>query len=91
MSPEDTLNRAAAAAAARAYKSDFARYHYSQGWARGYVRGMAAAVESILEARGMHLPERARDRVSECTDLAQLKTWVRRAGTVDSMDELFER
>jgi hypothetical protein len=29
--------------------------------------------------------------VSECTDLAQLETWVRRAVTVDSLDELFER
>jgi hypothetical protein len=66
----------------REYKSDFARGYYGQG--------RSEAVLDVLSARGIEVPEEARLRISECTDPALLKSWVRRAVTVASVDELFD-
>jgi hypothetical protein len=71
---------------ARKYKSDFARRHYERGWAEGMAEGML----TVLSARGIDVPERARVQITECTDLAQLEAWLHRAVTIASVDELFE-
>jgi hypothetical protein len=66
----------------REYKSDFAR---------GYeARGEAKAVLAVLATRGIAVPEEARVRISECTDLELLESWVPRAVTAASVDELFD-
>jgi hypothetical protein len=66
----------------REYKSDFAR---------GYeARGEAKAVLAVLATRGIDVPEEARVRISECTDLELLESWVPRAVTAASVDELFD-
>ena len=70
----------------REYKSDFARGYYDQGEARGEAK----AVLAVLSARGIDVPEEVRVRIWECTDLALLESWVRRAVTVASIDELFD-
>jgi hypothetical protein len=36
------------------------------------------------------VPEEARVRISECTDLELLESWVPRAVTAASVDELFD-
>jgi hypothetical protein len=36
------------------------------------------------------VPDDARARITGCTDLDQLDAWVRRAATVDSIDDLFD-
>jgi hypothetical protein len=71
---------------AREYKSDFARGYE----ARGEAKGEANAVLTVLSARGIDVPEEARVRISECTDLALLESWLRRAVTAASADELFD-
>ena len=70
----------------REYKSDFARGYYGQGEARGEAK----AVLAVLSTRGIDVPEKVRVRIWECTDLALLESWVRRAVTVASVSELFD-
>ena len=63
------------------YESDFARRFFGQGEAR--------AIFTVLEARGLEVSIEARERISVCTDVDQLDEWVRRAVTVESIEELF--
>jgi hypothetical protein len=71
------------------YQSDFVRRYVFQGRAEGRVEGEARAVLGVLEARGIPVSEEARERIMTCTDVEQLDTWVRRAATATSIDELF--
>lgn len=71
------------------YKSDFARRYYGQGREEGRAEGEARAVLRFLGARGIDVPHSARERIMRCTDLDQLETWVERAATVSTVDELF--
>jgi hypothetical protein len=57
---------------------------------RGKAEGEAEAVLTVLDARGIEVPEDARQRVTECTDLDTLRTWIRRAATVASVEEMFD-
>jgi hypothetical protein len=67
------------------YQSDFARKYFGQGKAEG----KAEDILTFLEARGLLISEEARARISNCTDLDLLMTWVRRAATIESVEELF--
>ncbi|WP_196776932.1 hypothetical protein [Haloechinothrix halophila] len=67
------------------YQSDFARRYYGQGRAEGEANALFA----VLEARGIAVPDDARARITACTDIEQLETWVRRAVSVNSVEELF--
>ena len=69
----------------REYKSEFARRYFSEGEARGEAK----AVLAVLSARGIEVPEQDRVRISECTDLPQLESWVRLAATARSIADLF--
>lgn len=71
------------------YKSDFARRYYHQGQAEGRVEGLGRALLVILDARGIPVPDDARTRIAECTDLDQLDTWVRCAATATAIQDLF--
>jgi hypothetical protein len=71
------------------YRSDFARGYFSQGEARGEAKGEADALLAVLDVRGIGVPEDVRARVVGCTDVGQLRTWVRRAATASSIDEVF--
>lgn len=72
------------------YQSDFARRYYGQGRTEGRAEGEAKALLALLEARGLDVPADGRARITECTDLDQLEAWVRRAVSVESIDELFD-
>ena len=71
------------------YKSDFARKYVAEGKEEGKAEEAGKAVLLVLEARGIAVPEEVRARISGCDDVSLLETWVRRAATVDSIDELF--
>jgi hypothetical protein len=43
---------------------------------------------TVLEARGVAVPDAVRERVMACTDVDQLGTWLRRAVTADTTDEV---
>jgi hypothetical protein len=60
------------------------------------LEGQASRAESkaedvleFLDARGITVTDAERERVLACTDLDTLRTWVRRAATVTSAEELF--
>jgi hypothetical protein len=74
----------------RDYGSDFVNRFVDQGRAegeaKGETKGEANAVLTVLATRGIDVPESARKRITECTDLDQLETWLRRAVTAESID-----
>ncbi|NKQ56680.1 hypothetical protein HFP15_27785 [Amycolatopsis sp. K13G38] len=68
------------------YQSDFARKYFGQGLAEGEAK----ALLEVLSARDITVPDDIRSRILDCTDTEILRTWVRRAVTVGSADELFD-
>ena len=50
----------------------------------------AKAVLAVLDARGIDVPDGVRARITGCSDLDQLLTWVRRAATANAIEDLFE-
>lgn len=57
--------------------------------AEGRAEGRAEDVLLILDTRGIEVTEAARERITSCTDLDALRTWLTRAVTVDTADDLF--
>ena len=49
----------------------------------------AEAVIEVLEARGIEVPAADRAHITACQDIEQLTTWIRRAATAESVDDLF--
>ncbi|MEU6411450.1 hypothetical protein [Microbispora sp. NPDC046933] len=62
----------------------------AKGEAVGEIRGEIDAIFNVLDVRGLEVSDDTRERIRRCNDLNQLKTWVRRAVTVTSVDELFD-
>jgi hypothetical protein len=87
------------------YKSDFARRYYHQGQTEGRAEGLSEgraeglsegraegevrALLAILNARGIPVPDHVYARIVACTDLDHLDTWVRRAVTATTIQDLF--
>jgi hypothetical protein len=87
------------------YKSDFARRYYHQGQTEGRAEGLSEgraegltegraegevrALLAILNARGIPVPDHVYARIVACTDLDHLDTWVRRASTATTIQDLF--
>lgn len=75
------------------YQTEFIRRYVHQGRAEGLAEGLAEgearALLAVLDARGIDVPDVARTRITGCTDHDQLDTWLRRAATAESVDELF--
>jgi len=71
------------------FMSSWQRGSFEKGNAEGMIRGKSEAVLEVLEGRGVSIAEPHRQRILGCTDVEQLTTWLRRAGTVGSIDELF--
>jgi len=77
--------------------SPFARERFGRGKAEGLAEGKAEgkaegeadAVLLVLAARGLEVAPADRARISGCTDLDQLRTWVTRAATVAAVSDLY--
>jgi hypothetical protein len=61
----------------------------SEGEARGEARGEAKSVLRLLDARHLAPSDEQRQRVSSCTDSAQLDLWFDRAVTASTAAEVF--
>lgn len=61
----------------------------AEGRAEGEARGEARAILEFLAARGVDVPDHARAHITACTDHDQLRTWIRRAATATTIDDLF--
>jgi len=62
----------------------------AEGAARAEARGMAGAVLRILAARGIDVPERARERINGSQDPEVVNSWLVRSITVSHVNELFD-
>ncbi|GII58950.1 hypothetical protein Pth03_73390 [Planotetraspora thailandica] len=71
------------------YLSHWVDQGWAEGRAEGRAEGEAAAVLAVLDARGLEVSSDTRDRITSCDDLNVLETWIHRAVTVNSADELF--
>ncbi|MFJ5264328.1 hypothetical protein ACIQAC_28095 [Streptomyces sp. NPDC088387] len=60
-----------------------------ESWLEGRAKGQAEAVLHILEVRGIEIPDSVRERVTDCTDLDTLVTWLDRSLGVTHAEELF--
>ena len=69
--------------------SPFAKEHFGRGKKEGKAEGEAEAILLVLEARGLDVTDAERERITACTDLRQLKKWVRRAVTAEKTSDLF--
>ena len=56
---------------------------------RGKVEAKTEAILKILTKRGVSITEAHRERILECSDLAELDRWFDRALTAVAIDELF--
>jgi hypothetical protein len=63
----------------------------ARGEAKGKAEGKADAVLRLLDARGLTPSPEQRERVTSCTDPAQLDLWFDRAVTAITADEVFTR
>ncbi|MGW0711911.1 hypothetical protein ACWD4G_39160 [Streptomyces sp. NPDC002643] len=61
----------------------------AQGHAEGEARGRAEDILHILGMRGIEVSASVRERVTACTDLEALRTWLDRSLTATSGEELF--
>jgi hypothetical protein len=53
------------------------------------LKGRAEDILRVLDVRGIDVPEAARERITSCTDLDTLGTWLDRAVTAADTQELF--
>jgi hypothetical protein len=60
----------------------------AEGLAQGQARGESRAVLTVLDARGVPVPDDIREQIRACTDLAQLDIWLRRAATAATAEEV---
>jgi hypothetical protein len=76
------------------WQSDFARKYVGQGKAEGRAEGKAEGkaedVLKVLRTRGIAMSEAQRERIISCTDLDRLDTWLTRAVTAATAEELFD-
>jgi len=63
------------------YRSELLRNLSAEHQARGEARGEAKAILTVLDRRGVAVPDDVRDQVLECSDAKQLDTWLGRAIT----------
>ena len=57
--------------------------------ADGRAKGQAAMLIRILQTRGFELPASIQERITSCTDTAQLEEWATLAVTAQSVNEIF--
>ncbi len=60
------------------------------GREEGRVNGEANALLTVLEARGLSIPDHARTRILATTNMDLLERWIRRAVSASSVEELFQ-
>ncbi|MDX6415382.1 MAG: hypothetical protein QOG28_2 [Trebonia sp.] len=71
------------------YEKTFVERIHDQGISEGKAEGKAEAVLKLLDARHLAPSQEQRQRVTSCTDSAQLDLWFDRAITADSADDVF--
>ncbi|KUN72027.1 hypothetical protein [Streptomyces griseorubiginosus] len=63
---------------------------YLEGKTEGRAEGEAKGILSVLEVRGIPVTDSVRERITSCTDLDRMDTWLERSRTVERAEELFD-
>ena len=50
----------------------------------------AKGILSVLEVRGIPVTDSVRERITSCTDLDRMDTWLERSRTVERAEDLFD-
>ena len=72
------------------YQSDFAKKYVAQGRIEGRAEEAAHAVLTVLQARGLAVPDAARERIRSQKDLERLERWLEKAVVADSIDAVLD-
>ncbi|MEU9325374.1 hypothetical protein AB0D91_16455 [Streptomyces canus] len=56
----------------------------------GRTEGEAKGILSVLEVRGIPVTDSVRERITSCTDLDRMDTWLERSRTVERAEDLFD-
>jgi len=62
----------------------------SEGFDRGESAALARAVLTVLEVRGMTVPDAARERILAQKDPEQLQRWLKKGSVATSLDDVLE-
>ncbi|NKY52557.1 hypothetical protein [Nocardia vermiculata] len=68
------------------FTSDFARKYLAEGEAKGEAR----SILTVLDARGIEVPDEVRDTVMSCEDLDQLQKWLRHSLEINQARDLLD-
>ncbi|MEV1037977.1 hypothetical protein AB0J01_14985 [Streptomyces sp. NPDC050204] len=71
------------------YKSFMSEEIRDEGRAQGRAQGRAEDILLVLEQRGIAVPDRVRERITDCGDPETLRQWLMRAVTAASAEEIF--
>jgi hypothetical protein len=71
------------------YEKTFVERIHDQGISEGKAEGKAEAVLKLLDVRRLGSSQEQRQRVTSCTDQAQLDLWFDRAITGDTAADVF--
>ncbi|NBM15268.1 hypothetical protein GUY61_06225 [Streptomyces sp. GC420] len=71
------------------YKSPISEELRAEGRAEGETRRAAQDVLDVLEARGLDVPDEAREQITGCGDPEILRRWLLRAVTASSAEDIF--
>ncbi len=72
------------------YQSDFAKKYVALGRDQGRAEGEAHALLTVLRARGIAVPDGARERILAQKDPELLERWLQKAATAPSLDEVLD-
>lgn len=70
------------------FRDEFIDGLIEQGLAQGELRGQARMLLRVFAARGFAVPDDVRERVTSCTDVAQLEAWVDRAAVATDLKDV---
>jgi hypothetical protein len=70
------------------YVTRFEREGLAKGLEEGLAEGEAKALLTVLDARGIHVPDDIRADITACTDTAKLDEWIRRAATAEKIQDV---
>jgi len=68
--------------------SPYLSERFRELYAQGHVRGEVDAVLTVLDARGVDVPDAIREQILACTDRDVIDTWLRRAVTATSAEDV---
>ncbi|WP_461063586.1 hypothetical protein [Streptomyces pseudoechinosporeus] len=71
------------------FRSETSQRLRAEGRVEGHVEGHVEDILLVLSERGVEVPDDVRARITDCTDLETLRTWLKRSVTAATAEDLF--